>query len=102
MVNELVALQTDLGNILQSVYLLLLLKIDEENSVTKYSTFFIIHHDNLLTWTEILMEASLMNNIISKNNSENTVIIHKILEIIEKLAEQQDLLMNAKYMLHNM
>ncbi|CAI2379757.1 unnamed protein product [Moneuplotes crassus] len=103
MVNELVALQVDLSNILQTVYLLLLLKVDEERAVDKYSKFLLIAHDNLLTWVEVLMEASLMNNIIKKGTEQgNNFIITKISDLVTKLAEQQDLILNAKYMLQNM
>jgi hypothetical protein len=57
MVNELIAKKLDLGAILQTIYLLLLLKLDDETAANKYSEFLIVKHDNLLTWTEVLMEA---------------------------------------------
>jgi hypothetical protein len=43
-----------------------------------------------------------MNSIISKIASEHEDLIAKISALVGKLAEQQDLMLNAKYMLHNM
>ena len=68
MVNEIIARQININSLLQSVYLLLLLKINEEQTVLKYNEFLIIKNDNLLIWIEVLMETVLMINFISQNS----------------------------------
>ena len=75
MVNELITRQIDLNSILQSVYLLLLLKMNEEQTADKYSEFLIIKNDNLLIWIDVLMETALMQQFISQNRQGKQTIL---------------------------
>mmetsp|Transcript_21841 Transcript_21841/g.25115 ORF Transcript_21841/g.25115 Transcript_21841/m.25115 type:complete len:132 (-) Transcript_21841:7-402(-) len=103
MVNELVSRKVDLSSVLESVYLLLLLKLDEEQTSKKYTDYLIVKNDNLLVWSEVLMEASLMNSLITPESTNlNSELITKIAEVVDKLTEQNDLLLHAQFMLHNL
>lgn len=102
-VNELVSKQVDLTGILHVLYLLLILKLDEEVIVKKYSSNLVIKNDNLLVWTETLMEATLMNTMLNPEGGvENEEVIKKIEHIVDRLSQHNDLLENAKYMIHNL
>jgi hypothetical protein len=101
MVNELIAAQVQVSPLLQTVYVLLLLKLDEEQ-MAKHNSFVVIKNDNLLVWTEVLMETALMDSILGKNATQNTGLVKKVKDIVDTLAEHQELMKNAQFVLHNM
>ena len=100
MTSELVAKNVDMGQILETLYVLLLLKMDEEQTQAKYSKFFVIPHDNLLTWSEAIMDACLLKTILGQQN-DHEQILTKIRQTLDVLSEQQDLMMQGQAILHN-
>ena len=83
------------------IYFLLLLKVNEDSIKQKYSSFLIIQNDNLIVWAEALMDATLMHRLL-KNQGANNIIISKIESLVSRLIKEQEMLLNAKYMIHNL
>jgi hypothetical protein len=98
MTSELLSNYTDYSEI---IYLLLLLKLKEDNTVEKYSKFLIINNDNLIVWAEALMDATLMNTMLTKKGA-NAILLGKIQDILKQLISEQELLLNAQYMVQNL
>ena len=96
--SELLTNYIDFSEIL---YLLLLLKLNEDNTVEKYSKFLVVSNDNLITWGQALMDATLMHNMMAKTTANRT-LLNKIQQILQQLVAEQELLLNTEYIVHNL
>lgn len=86
------------------LYFLFLLKLNEDSVLEKYGEFVIVKNDNLIIWAEALMDATVMHNMVqsTQTNLADTIVIGKLQKVIERLIREQEILVSAKYLVHNL